>query len=194
MENKNQENLSKNKKINDNIYLNNNLDENKDINNKKPKEIQEEESESYNFLYEKINKNLKTPFFNLLNFYSINQMKNYDENNFLNEEYKDYLSTILNDARIKLYKQFNECFESYFEKYSIEERLNKKSKLIMLKIVLDSLSLSSDEFLEKLNFYKDNPEKEIDNNIFIHQLTKSKIEELREYKFKLIKELEELRK
>ena len=64
MENKNQENLSKNKKINDNIYLNNNLDENKDINNKKPKEIQEEESESYNFLYEKINKNLKTPFFN----------------------------------------------------------------------------------------------------------------------------------
>ena len=194
MENKNQENLSRNKKINDNIYLNNNLDENKDINNKKPKEIQEEESESYNFLYEKINKNLKTPFFNLLNFYSINQMKNYDENNFLNEEYKDYLSTILNDARIKLYKQFNECFESYFEKYSIEERLNKKSKLIMLKIVLDSLSLSSDEFLEKLNFYKDNPEKEIDNNIFIHQLTKSKIEELREYKFKLIKELEELRK
>lgn len=186
--NKEYKNLDQNNKneININQKINNNLQE-------LIKNLQIDDEE-INFLFTKLDKNLKHPFLNLLNLYNIEHLESLDYEKILNPEISGNLSIFLNDIQNTTYKRIIENFDLYYDKYNLKERLKTNSKLIMLKIILESLNLKPEEFIHKIKTYEENENKEFSTIAIIKNLTKQKIRSLKTYKEKLSLELENLKK
>lgn len=153
-----------------------------------------QEDEEMNFLFQKLDKNIKHPFLNLLNFFKIEYLENLDIEKVHNSEHSAAFSTFLNEMQNLTYKRLLECFECYYEKYNLKERLKINSRLIMLKIILDSLNNKPEEFINKLKTYEEDENKEFSTIVIIKKLAKEKIRNLKAYKEKLSLELENLRK
>jgi len=174
--------------------------ENNKNENKKDHNIQEliknlsQDDEEMNFLFQKLDKNLKHPFFNLLNFFKIEYLESLDNEKTLNPEHSAAISSFLNELQNLAYKRFLECFQSYYEKYNLRERLKINSKLVMLKIILDSMDIKPEEFINKVKMYEEDETKEFSIFAIIKKLSKEKIKSLKAYKEKLSLELENLRK
>lgn len=152
------------------------------------------EDEEMNFLFQKLDKNLKHPFFNLLNFFRIEHLESLDNEKVLNQEHNASISSFLNELQNLAYKRFMDCFQSYYEKYNLKERLKINSKLIMLKIILDTMNINPEEFINKVKMYEENENKEFSITSIIKKLSKEKIKSLKSYKEKLSLELENLQK
>jgi len=182
-----------------NIIANNNNDFDKDVHNHE-NNVQDlinsltVENDEMNFLFQKLDKNLKHPFFNFLNFFKIEYFESLDNDKVLNPEHSVAFSTFLNEQQTLLYRRFIDCFESYYEKNNLKQRLNINSKLIMLKIIFDSIKITPDEFLNKLKTYEIDINKEFSTQAIIKNLIKEKIMNLKVYKEKLKLELENLQK
>lgn len=153
-----------------------------------------QDDEEMNFLFQKLDKNLKHPFFNLLNFFKIEYLESLDNEKVLNAEHCAAFSTYLNELQNVAYKRFLECFECYYEKYNLKDRLKINSKLIMLKIILESINVKPEEFINKVKTYEEDENKEFSTMAIIKKLSNEKIKSLKVYKEKLSLELENLRK
>ncbi len=146
-----------------------------------------------NFLFQKLDKNIKHPFFNLLNLFKIEYLENLDNEKILNHEHSSAFSIFLNEMQNQCYKRFLECFELYFEKHNIKDRLKNNSRLIMLKIIFDSMNINPGDFINKVKTYEEDENNEFSTMAIIKKLTQEKIANLKNYKEKLSLELENLR-
>lgn len=182
-----------------------------------------EQDDDINFLFIKLDNLLKSPFINYLKLYTIENLKKYDDENIISSQHETNISILLNEVQVEQYKRVKETFELFYDKYFIREKLKNNSKLLMLKIVLDSIKTSPKDFVNKLKHLrevetfqqqaasnssktqKDDIIKNTNNEansyhtptsdayIFIKQLTQEKIQKLKSYREKLEKDLDVLK-
>jgi len=192
---KKNENKDKINNINQDNEIDKDFNEKYNINNLQDmiKDFQNDDDE-INFLFTKLDKSLKDPIINLINHYNIEHLESFDYEKVLNPEISAVFNLFLTEIQNSAYKRIMDNFDLYYEKYNLKERLKKNSKLIILKMILVSLNLKPEEFIQILKSYKEEHNKQYSIFSKIKDFTKNKIKSLNTYKEKLRLELENLKK
>lgn len=152
-----------------------------------------EESESGNFIYEKMIQNIKYYTYSPINIYTPVLIKNLDKNSKITPEVFVKIKNIFSLIRNAYIEEIDGELEKYEEKYSLKSKMQLKSEVLMAEKVLQDLNLSVDTLkkIEQLN-EADNQDMALLKDHLTSYLTQEN-QKLKENNEKLKKELFELK-
>lgn len=152
-----------------------------------------EESESGNFIYEKMIQNIKYYTYSPINIYTPVLIKNLDKNSKITPEVFVKIKNVFSLIRNAYIEEIDGELEKYEEKYSLKSKMQLKSEVLMAEKVLQDLNLSVDTLkkIEQLN-EADNQDMALLKDHLTSYLTQEN-QKLKENNEKLKKELFELK-